>query len=261
MRERIYRTEALILRRTNIGEADRVLVLAMPDGKRRVIARGVRKTTSRLAGHLELFTRAHLLLARGRNLDIVTQSQVLDDFRALRADLARLGRAYYAADLYDRFIQDDEENPALFRLLCATYAALDVTRNPDLALRAYELRLLHLAGYRPHLHRCAICQTVLPEQADRFSPTFGGVLCPGDAPADRAALPMKAATFRLLRYLQSEPLDAIEPLRISEPIHTQAEMLLHAYIVNLLEGELRSQTFLESLRAPGRLPAAPHDYD
>jgi len=261
MRERIYRTEALILRRTNVGEADRILVLATPAGKRRVIARGVRKTTSRLAGHLELFIHAHLLLARGRTLDIVTQSQVINDVRSLRADLSRLGRAYYAADLYDRFVQEDEENPGLFRLLSTTYAALDGTRNPDLVLRAYELRLLHLVGYRPHLHRCAICHTLLTEQADRFSPAFGGVLCPGDAPTDRAALPMEAATFRLLRYLQNEPLDALEPLRISERVHTQAETLLQTYITHLLEGELRSQTFLESLRAPGRMPAAPHDYD
>jgi DNA repair protein RecO (recombination protein O) len=261
MRERIYRTEALILRRSNVGEADRVLVLATPAGKRRVIARGVRKTTSRLAGHLELFTHAHLLLARGRNLDIVTQSHVINGFRALRADLSRLGHAYYAADLYDRFTQDEEENFALFRLLCATYAALDATRNPDLVLRAYELRLLHLAGYRPHLHRCVSCHTLLTEQANRFSPALGGVLCPADAPTDRAALPMEAATFRLLRYLQSEPFDAIEPLRISEPTRAQADVLVQAYIVHLLEGELRSQTFLESLRAPGRLPAAPREYD
>jgi DNA repair protein RecO (recombination protein O) len=261
MRERIYRTEALILRRSNVGEADRVLVIATPGGKRRVMARGIRKTTSRLAGHLELFVHAHLLLARGRNLDIVTQSQVAHDFRTLRADLSRLSHAYYAADLYDRFTEESEENPALFRLLCATYAALDSTRHPDLVLRAYELRLLHLAGYRPHLYRCAVCHTLLTTQANRFSPTLGGVLCPGDAQHDRAALPMNESTFRLVRYLQREPLDAIERLRISDQTRTETETLLHAYIIHLLEGELRSQTFLESLREPGQMRAAPHEYD
>ena len=63
MRERVYRTEAVIIRRSDFGEADRLLTLITPMGKRRVVAKGARKTTSRLAGHIELFTHAGLLLA------------------------------------------------------------------------------------------------------------------------------------------------------------------------------------------------------
>ena len=77
MRDRIYRTEAVIIRRADFGEADRLLTLITPLGKRRVVAKGARKTTSRLAGHIELFTHATLLLAVGRSLDIVTQSVIL----------------------------------------------------------------------------------------------------------------------------------------------------------------------------------------
>jgi DNA repair protein RecO (recombination protein O) len=248
MRERIYRTEALILRRSDFGEADRLLVIATPGGKRRVIAKGVRKTTSRIAGHIELFTHTTLLLAIGRNLDIITQSHGINRWPALHTDLTRLSCAYYITELYDRFTQEQEENQQLFRLLKATFAALDTTRNADLLLRSYELKLLANMGYRPHLHQCVVCQDALTRQADRFSPALGGVLCPRDAAADRHALSMRFQTFKSLRYLQSHSLAEVERLSISTEVRAEAETLLRSYMVRLLERELKSVAFLEALR-------------
>jgi DNA repair protein RecO (recombination protein O) len=249
MRERVYRTEALVIRRSDFGEADRLLVLATPGGKRRVVAKGVRKTTSKLAGHIELFTHAALLLAVGRNLDILTQSQVLHGFPALRADLSRLGCAYYAAELYDKWAQEEEENRPLFDLLVETLGALDASAQPDLALRSYELRLLHLLGYRPHLQRCAVCQELLSEQDDRFSPALGCMICQRDAHADRSAQPVSLGAFKLLRFLQSQPLAAVERLTISPEARVEVEQLLRSYMGRLLERELKSAAFLEMVRS------------
>src|SRR5215471_3273000 len=123
MRDRIYRTEALIIRRSDFGEADRLLTLITPQGKRRVVAKGARKTTSRLAGHIELFSHATLLLAVGRNLDIITQSVVLHSYDRLRGDIERIGAAYYAAELIDRLTEDEDENRPAFDLLVATLDA------------------------------------------------------------------------------------------------------------------------------------------
>jgi DNA repair protein RecO (recombination protein O) len=247
MRERVYRTEALVLRRSDFAEADRLLMIATPGGKRRVIAKGVRKTTSRIAGHIELFTQASLMLAVGRNLDIVTQSQVLNGFPGLHAELARLSCAYYVAELYDRLTEEGEEHRVLFELLVQTFAALDRTVNPDLVLRAYELRLLSTLGYRPNVQRCVVCQELLTEAAERFSPTLGGVICPRDQAADRSALPMSSAAFRLLRYLQSQPIDAIEALRLSSEVRSEVEALLRVYIRQLLERDLKSVAFLNDV--------------
>lgn len=249
MRERIYRTEALILRRSGFGEADRLLTIATPAGKRRVIAKGVRKTTSRIAGHIELFTHTRMLLATGRNLDVVTQSQVLESFPALRADIAHLSCAYYAAELYDKLTPEaEEDNDQRFEELLHAFTALNITRNPDLVLRAYELRLLQCAGYRPHLHHCAVCHKVLTEQTASFSPNAGGALCPDHAHVDPNALSMQLNAFKLLRYVQSQPLGAIERLTISAEVRDEVEQLLRAYLRSILERDLRSVTFLESLR-------------
>ncbi|NTU80818.1 MAG: DNA repair protein RecO [Chloroflexales bacterium] len=248
MRERVYRAEALILRRSDFSEADRLLLLATPAGKRRVVAKGVRKTTSKLAGHIELFTHASLLLAVGRNLDILTQSQIISGHSTLRADLRRLSCAYYAAELYDRFTQEEDESRPLFDLLVESFAALDRTASPDLVLRAYELRLLHLAGYRPHLHHCAVCGALLSEEADRFSAILGGVICPRDRDADRGALTLSGPAFRLLRYLQGQPFAMIEGLRLSPQVRGEAEWLLRTYVRQLLERDLKSVAFLDDVK-------------
>src|SRR5918911_967537 len=134
MRDRVYRTEAVIIRRSDFGEADRLLTLITPMGKRRVVAKGARKTTSRLAGHIELFTHTSLLLAIGRNLDIITQSVILHSFDTLRGDLRRIGAAYYIAELIDRLIEEEDENRPAFHLLVGTLETLDTTSNIDLVL-------------------------------------------------------------------------------------------------------------------------------
>lgn len=247
MRERVYRTEAIILRRSDFAEADRLLLMATPAGKRRVVAKGVRKTTSRLAGHIELFTHASLLLAVGRNLDIVTQSQIIAGYSGLRSDLGRLGCAYYAAELYDKFTEEDEENRPLFQLLGATLTMLDRTARPDLTLRSYELQLLNLMGYRPHLQRCTVCHEVLSEQADRFSPQLGGMLCPRCSSTDRNAMPLSLTAFKLLRYLQSQPFEALEQLQISVQPRAETTAVLRSYLRHLLERELKSVAFLEEV--------------
>ncbi len=248
MAERVYRTEGLILRRNDFSEADRLVLLATPLGKRRVIAKGVRKITSRLAGHIELFTHTNMLLAVGRNLDIITQSQALASFTTLRNDLTRLSYAYYIAELYDQFTQEEEENRPLFQLLVQIFTALDTSRNPDLALRWFELRLLQYIGYRPHMHHCTVCHETLTEQAERFSPILGGMLCPRDSPADRNALPLSNAGFRLLRYLQSQPLETVEQMGISRAVRNEVERVLRAYVRFLLERDLKSVAFLEMVR-------------
>jgi DNA repair protein RecO (recombination protein O) len=248
MRDRVYRTEAVVIRRSDFGEADRVLTLLTPQGKRRVVAKGVRKTTSRLAGHIELFTHATMLLAVGRNLDIVTQSAIRESFDVLRGDLERIGAAYYAAELIDRMTEDEDENTRAFELVVGTLRALDGTRATDLVLRHYELHLLDTLGYRPQLHECAVCQELLTEETRHFSPAAGGALCPRCAPSDRGSMRMALATFKLLRYLQSQPVEAVERLTISEETRREAEQLLRAYVRRILERDLKSAAFLEEVR-------------
>lgn len=249
-RERLYRTEAIILRRSDFGEADRLLTLFTARyGKRRVLAKGVRKTTSRKSGHVELFNRAELQLATGRNLDIVTDAQVVDPYKQLHEALPRLSYAYYVAELIDKLTVDDEENQPVYQLLAATFAALNTTPAMDLVARYFELHLLNLLGYRPYLFQCANCQEPLTETAERWSPLNGGMLCPLCAPREPHALPISLPAFKALRFLQRESIAAVTELqRLSEPLRRELETILRATLRPILERDLKSVAFLDAVR-------------
>jgi len=252
MRSHIYRSEAIILRRSDYGEADRILTIYTPRwGKRRAIAKGVRKTTSRLAGHIELFTRVNLQLAEGRNLDIVTQAEIIAPYRRLRLDLERISFAYYVAELLDKLTTDEEGQNSNYALLAETLDALDSAPVPEVAVRRFELRLLGLVGYRPYLFHCAACQETLTEEADRWTPA-GGMLCPRCGPADPSAVPVSLPAFKALRFMQREPLDAVVGLRLRQEVLREIEALLRITIRPILERDLKSVNFVNAVRSEGK---------
>ena len=130
-RERSFRVEAIVLRHNDWGEADRLLILFTREmGKLRVVAKGVRKLHSRKAGHLEPLTRVSLLLARGRDLMIVTQAETLAANSPLKEDLLLLGYASYVVELLDRFTFEEGENRPLYRLLADTLERLSAGNEP-----------------------------------------------------------------------------------------------------------------------------------
>jgi DNA repair protein RecO (recombination protein O) len=248
-RERLYRTDGLILHQNDFGEADRLLTVFTPGlGRLRLLAKGARKSTSRKAGHVEPFTYVHLLVARGRDLDIVSQVETLESFRALREDLERTSQAFYLAELINRFIEEGDENPPLFDLALATLARLCETHDRTLALRFFELRCLGLVGYQPQLHFCVECQTQLEPVTNFFYPPAGGVLCPRHGEAVRGAEPLAMPTFKVLRYMQTRSWDEAATLRLKSETHLDLEAVLQRYVVYLLERRLKSADFIYRLR-------------
>jgi DNA repair protein RecO (recombination protein O) len=254
-RVRLYSSEAIILRRHDFGEADRILTIMTPElGKLRVIAKGVRKITSRKAGHVELFTRVKLLLARGRNFDIVSQAETIEPYRPLREDLLRGSYAHYLSELIDVFAQEGSEDSALYDLLANGLAWVAEAPTPALAARYFEMRLLTLTGYRPQLFRCA--RTGEPVDIDAanvqnvaFSPMEGGILSPGAALQARDAFSLPVNVVRVLRILQTRPFEDVHALDITPALHSQTEQAMRRYISFILERNLRSTQFLRQIQS------------
>jgi len=248
-RERIYRTEAIILRRTNFGEADRLMTLYTPYmGKVRAIAKGVRKPTSRKRGHVELFMRSQLLLARGRNLDIITQAEAIDTYLPLRTDLWRMTYACYAAELLDAFTAEEEENYALYKLLADVLTWTCEETDLDRAIRFYELQLLGLVGFRPQLFSCVRCQAEIQPETNHFSAGEGGVLCPRCGAVQAGVEPVSLNALKILRYFQANDYAICRTVRISRKSHREIERMMQRYIVFHLERKLKSTEFLQLLR-------------
>jgi DNA repair protein RecO (recombination protein O) len=251
-RPRVYKTEAIILRTMDLGEADRVLTVLTPRlGKLRVIAKGVRRPRSRIGGALQPFSDVQLVLAVGRTWDVVTSSSLEDPHLGLRNDLHSTAAAWYVVELADRFCEGAADSHEAFRLLAQALSALDAGSEVarEVVARWFELALLDAMGFRPELARCLECGAAIEPDGNVYSPVGGGVLCPSCRHASHGARAISADALKILRHLQRSPLVGVLRLRIAPVLHREVERLLHATVSAVVERELRSRDFLDEVAA------------
>ncbi len=172
----LYRDQGVVLRTIKLGETDRIVtILTQGHGKIRAVAKGIRKPGSRFGARLEPTTHVALQCYRGRELDIVTQTETIDANRALREHYGCLTHSVSMLEATDQVAQEREPNPALYRMLVGALRTLAENPNP-LVSAAFFWKLLSLEGFHPVLDECARC-------GDDASPFIsfdlseGGVLC------------------------------------------------------------------------------------
>ena len=256
-RPRSYRCQAVVLKRHDFGEADRILVLFTRErGKLRAIAKGSRRTTSRLAGHLELFTHAELQLARGRDLDVIAQAETRDPFRGLREDLDRTSHAYLVAELADVLTEEQAEQPELFDLLVRTLRALETEPDPRLVVDHFLMALLGIVGFRPSLGACLLCREELRPGRNFFSAFLGGALCPRCGPGEASARPISSDVLKVLRHLQRTGPPGTVRLRLPELVAREVDRTLRDLAERHTERRLRSPELIARLQADGSVPSA-----
>lgn len=234
----LYRDAGVVLRTHKLGEADRIVVLlTQHHGKVRAVAKGVRKTKSRFGARLEPLSHVNLLLYRGRELDVVSQAESIDHFRALRDDLDRLTRAVALLEVVDQLAQEREENPRLYAMLLGALRTL-ATRDSALLVPAFFWKLLAAEGYAPELDACVTCGT--PEPLVAFDVGEGGVLCR----TCRRGRPITPGALDLMRRILGGDLvrALAEP---ASPATHEVEVLATAAVEHHLERRLRSISLLE----------------
>lgn len=259
-RERTFRSEAIVLRRSDFGEADRMLTLYSREfGKIRALAKGARKPQTRKSGHVELFMRSNFMFAKGKNIDIVTQAELIEAYPAIRENLVRTTYASYVVELLDNFTVEEDRDLRKYELLAKALGWIAEASDLRLAARFYELRLLSLAGYQPQLFFCVSCGEEIQEQDQFFSAESGGLLDPACRPADRQAQPVSAAAIKVLRYLQTRSWETVKALSLRTPLQRELEMVMLYYLRYVLERNLKSIEFLQRLRREAALFSAEDD--
>lgn len=244
-----YRTEAVVLRRIDLGEADKILTLYTPHkGKQRVVAKGVRRPTSKLGGHVELFIHNKLQIAKARNLDLVTQAETIEPFLGLRDDLLRITYANYVAELIDQLTEENIESEATWDLLLKTLRRLSEDSRPEIVVRFFEMQLLDFLGYRPQLQQCIRCERVLEPVANFYSALSGGVLCTECGRTDPSARGLSVNALKVLRLLQRGDYATAARLNLSPELAAELEALMRIQMQMLAEREIKSTHFLALIR-------------
>lgn len=254
-RTRVRSTHVLILRRRDVADADRLLTVLTPgEGKIELLAKGVRKTVSRKAGHLEPFAHAHVMVAQARTWDIITEATTVESFRHLRDNLDAISHAAYVGELVDAFSDSGDENRplwelALFALRQLDEAAADSSNPlpPPNLLRWFDLHLLSLAGFQPQFFNCLGCDGDIQPGTNFFSLNEGGVFCPNCGPLRSDVEPIAVDVLKLLRFVQSQSWADVNRVQVRAALGHQVDTLLLRYFNHVLERRLRSTDFLRRL--------------
>jgi DNA repair protein RecO (recombination protein O) len=247
---REYQTEAIVIKKTKLGEADTILTFFTPRlGKIQGFAKSLRKPKSKMAGHLELLTHSTVSFSQGRgNIPTITGAQTINSFMPLKNDLWLTSCGLYTVELVHQFTAEHQEHYEIFKLLADTLTGLCEAENKELVLRYFEMHLLEGAGYRPQLRQCVTCHRVLDPATNYFSPAAGGLLCPDCNLNQPFSYPLSLNAQKVLRLLQGEDFTAAICVKIDADLGREMENVISGYLKYLLEKEVKSAAWLDTLR-------------
>lgn len=252
---RNYRCQGIVLRRVNVGEADRIITLYTREkGKLQAIAKGARKSLSKLAGSTELFTYGRYFLASGRDLDILTQSEIKEPFPRIRTDLKRIAYATYFVELINGLIEEFEPNYELFDTLLSALYLLEGEVDPEIVGRYFELQVMSQLGYRPELDRCIRCDAEPSSEQIPFSPSLGGRVCEECGPIPEDVIYLSKETGDAMKRLLASDARTVRDVKLSDKAREELSRAMRWHVRYRLDKDLKSMDFIDSLSAPSVPP-------
>jgi len=221
-------------------------LLTRDHGKVGAIAKGVRRTSSKLGPSLELYGHIDVLLAKGRGeLDVVAQVSRIPGYR-IEGDVERMAHAALIAELAERVCEDRHPLDGVYELAVSSLAELSRESDPRRASAWFLLTALDLLGYAPQLMNCASCERPLPAKPAAFSASAGGFLC------DDCRLPamdlVPLAAIKVLRLMASGDLETYRRLKLDAALMASIEGVLQAQLEHHLDRRLKSVQFLNQMR-------------
>lgn len=243
-RAKTYRTQAVILKKTKLGEQDLILTCLCDDGsQRQVVSKGARKPGGRMAGRCELFCNNDLLIACGRSLDVIAEAHLVDPHKHLRGDYVRVAAASTISEVAELTSFEDAQDPFLFPLLNRTLTACEqatTQAQQDCVVAAYTFKVLAHGGWRPELDTCVLCSDPVPS---RFSASAGGVLCGSCARDIAGAEPITAAERHCIQALIGTTFDAILTADTTPELAAYAVSAAHIWAATMLDARLKAFEF------------------
>ena len=200
----MYKTQGIILKRTDVREADRIYAAYTEDcGKVAVLAKGAAKIKSKMAGHLEPLSLARICVAPGQSANHLAGASLARDWPRLRGSWEKLSVAGRGLDAVDRLTRWEQPGPEIFGLLSSFLEKLEAAeegRNHAFLLAAFVVKLMALLGYAPELRQCVFCKKKMAPAKIFFSVHQGGLICQFCSGRKNApAKPVSPAAVKVLR--------------------------------------------------------------
>lgn len=247
-----YKTRVIIISYMKFKEADKIIRAYSPHfGRISAIAKGARKTKSKFGARLEPFSYCELVLYKGRNLDIVTQIEILEPFLNIKENLKKLAYAYIIADLILRS-GGESDSARIFPFFLFSLKELQKIDESLLKqwLIAFQLKFMILSGYKPILDKCSYCGRKIERlKKNVFSFSDGGLLCDDCSSKKESPVILKSETVKMLRDLTEKDIKDWNKTIYSNFAQDECQKVLENYIYYYLESKLKTIHFLREIES------------
>lgn len=248
MNARYAKADAVVIRSIDFSDSSEIITFYTREyGKVTVLAKGVRRKSSRITGHVDLFSRGEIVFttgSHGRRLDILTEADAREKYSKIRKNIDRFYAACHAAEIVNMLTAPEDPDSEIFDELVALLRALNTTDEPALPLFAFEVRLLVHAGFMPQLSACVSCGRAIKGKSAMFSVQRGGVLCEKCSPTEYSPLEkVPAGVLSLLDRLAKGTMTKFERVKLSPQARRQTREFLSNYESGILSRELRTRYF------------------
>jgi len=246
----LYKTEGIVLKGMEYEEADKIVTIFTKNcGKITAIAKGVRKTKSKFGSSLEILTHSIFLFYKGRNIDIVSQTEILESFFSTSKEVFKFAFAANCVEVVDKLTEEREINVGLFNLLKEVLHYLRISNDPKLLTLSFKWQTMSILGYRPSLNHCCRCNKDIKDQKEMyFNIKEGGLICNNCIAVDKERC-VKASLYfnKLVRKILITPLSTISNATIPDERMKELEKITDLYIAYHSEKSFKTDTFLKNL--------------
>ncbi|WP_089738871.1 DNA repair protein RecO [Gracilibacillus ureilyticus] len=238
--------EAFVLRTQDYGETHKIVTLLTPTmGKIGAIARGAKKTKSRMAAITQPFIHGSFLIQPGSNLATIQQGEVIHSFRKIREDIFLTAYASFIAELTDKVLDPKKYNPIYYTQLLQTLKWLEQDKDPEILSMIYEWKMFQAAGIAPVIDHCVNCGR--KENLSHFSIQEGGVLCSSCQQKDAYAFFLNENLYKLLKIFSWVELERIGNISVKEENKRILKQLMDQYYERYGGYFLKSKRFLKQM--------------
>jgi len=242
----IAQTEAIVLKSFDFRETSRIVTFFTQNyGKVKGILKGIRKDSKKFGSSVDKFSLNDIVFYHHRNSDLhlVSQCDLKNYFFPIRQDLKRTLAASYILELVDAIMPVEEPNEDVYRMMLEYFASLESEQDISKLVHIFQIKILLLSGFRPHLDSCMRCQKRVAGKAG-FSAQLGGLVCKDCAGGDADLMPISQGTVASILHVEKSNWSACLRLGISAPIKKELKHILNNFLVFHLERHLKASRYL-----------------
>lgn len=240
----LIKTEGIVIKAINYGEGDKILTLyTRTHGKIAVMAKGVRKTKSRLNAVAQIFTYGEFVLYLGRQMGTLNQGDINFHFSDINLDIEKTAYAAYIVELVDKMTDSNESNPFLFQQLLSALEHINAGKDLEIVARIFEMKIFLEGGYRPKLHSCTLCGA--QENLTSFSIRHGGLIC--NRHENERAIMLQNGTIKLLRMFEALDISRLGNIDVKSSTKNQLQFIMREFYDEYVGTPLKSRNFLDQI--------------